>query len=185
MRRAGNVARLVDKRGAYGVSECRLQPALRYHITNSQSLKLAQYNLCNNAPSSRKLLKMDVLTSETYWAVNWHNKASVIKLVYLYSNILWSVYNLSTRILISFDPWGVYCNPLNADLNPICNFLALLGAHHILHVSRIRVNNCIRIQCNYCIYLKSMFCTNIDMYYFNTCTVHILLFCSMNQQMHN
>ena len=40
------------------------------------------------APSSRKLLKMDVLTSETCWAVNWHNKASVIKLVYLYSNLL-------------------------------------------------------------------------------------------------
>jgi len=41
----------------------------------------------NNAQSSRKLLKMDVLTSETCWAVNWHNKASVIKLVYLHSNI--------------------------------------------------------------------------------------------------
>jgi hypothetical protein len=25
-------------------------------------------------------------------------------------------------------------------LNPICHLLALLGAHHILHVSRIRVN---------------------------------------------
>ena len=31
-------------------------------------------------------------------------------------------------------------NPLNAALNPICNFLVLLGAHHILHVSRICVN---------------------------------------------
>jgi len=30
-------------------------------------------------------------------------------------------------------------NPLNSDLNPICHLLALLGAHHILHVSRIRV----------------------------------------------
>jgi hypothetical protein len=30
-------------------------------------------------------------------------------------------------------------NPLNAKLNPICHLLALLGAHHILHVSRIRV----------------------------------------------
>ena len=28
-------------------------------------------------------------------------------------------------------------NPLNAQLNPICHLLALLGAHHILHVSRI------------------------------------------------
>ena len=31
-------------------------------------------------------------------------------------------------------------NPLNAELNPICHLLALLGAHHILHVSRIWVN---------------------------------------------
>jgi len=31
-------------------------------------------------------------------------------------------------------------NPLNAELNPICHLLALLEAHHILHVSRIRVN---------------------------------------------
>jgi len=69
-----------------------VQPALGYHITNNQSryitptrLKTAQYSLHNNAPSSRKLLKMDVITSETCWAVD--NKASVIKLVNLYSNI--------------------------------------------------------------------------------------------------
>jgi len=30
-------------------------------------------------------------------------------------------------------------NPLNAKLNPICHMLALLGAHHILHISRIKV----------------------------------------------
>ena len=30
-------------------------------------------------------------------------------------------------------------NPLNPELNPICYLLALLGAHHLLHVSRIRV----------------------------------------------
>ena len=33
-------------------------------------------------------------------------------------------------------------NPLNAELNPVCHLLALLEAHHILHVSRIRVNSC-------------------------------------------
>jgi hypothetical protein len=32
-------------------------------------------------------------------------------------------------------------NPLNTELNPICHLLALLGAHHILHVTRIRVNS--------------------------------------------
>jgi len=30
-------------------------------------------------------------------------------------------------------------SPLYAELNPICHLLALLGAHHILHVSRVRV----------------------------------------------
>ena len=30
-------------------------------------------------------------------------------------------------------------NPLNPKLNPICYLLALLGAYHFLHVSRIRV----------------------------------------------
>jgi len=40
-------------------------------------------------------------------------------------------------------PWAQICelqiNPLNAELNPICHFQALLGAHHIIHISRIRV----------------------------------------------
>jgi len=35
---------------------------------------------------------------------------------------------------------GIYINPLNAKLNTICHLLSLFGAHHILHVSRIRVN---------------------------------------------
>ena len=37
--------------------------------------------------------------------------------------------------------WYVYghLNPLNPELNPICYLLGLLGAHHFLHVSRIRV----------------------------------------------
>jgi hypothetical protein len=30
-------------------------------------------------------------------------------------------------------------NHLNAELNPICQLLALLGAHHIFHVSSVRV----------------------------------------------
>ena len=36
--------------------------------------------------------------------------------------------------------WG-YINPLNPELNPICYLLALLGAQHFLHVSRIRVKS--------------------------------------------
>ena len=33
-----------------------------------------------------------------------------------------------------------YFNPLNAELNPICHLLALLGDHHIFHFSGLRVN---------------------------------------------
>ena len=32
-------------------------------------------------------------------------------------------------------------NPLNAKLNPICHLLGLLGAYHILHISRIKVKH--------------------------------------------
>jgi len=35
--------------------------------------------------------------------------------------------------------YKIVLHPLNAELNPICHLLALLGAHHIFHVSRIRV----------------------------------------------
>jgi transposase len=35
---------------------------------------------------------------------------------------------------------SAFLKPLNAELNPICHLLALLGAHLIFHVSRIRVN---------------------------------------------
>ena len=47
---------------------------------------------------------------------------------------------LLQRSWLSQRTFFVVFNPLNAELNPICHLLALLGAHHILHVSRIRVN---------------------------------------------
>ena len=37
-------------------------------------------------------------------------------------------------------------NPSNAELNPICHLLALLGAHPIPHFSRVRVNFIFRYQ---------------------------------------
>ena len=30
-------------------------------------------------------------------------------------------------------------NNLNAELNPVCHLLALFGAHHIFHVSGLRI----------------------------------------------
>jgi hypothetical protein len=36
-------------------------------------------------------------------------------------------------------------NPSNAELNPLCYLLALFEAHHILHVSRIRVEDILNL----------------------------------------
>jgi len=43
-------------------------------------------------------------------------------------------------------------NHLNAELDPICHLLALLGAHHILHVSGIRVKYCVCVVCVVCVW---------------------------------
>ena len=59
--------------------------------------------------------------------------------------LIW--YEMSEGIIIyselrsvEFEMVVLFCiNPSNAELKPICHLLALLGAHHILRVSRIRV----------------------------------------------
>jgi hypothetical protein len=43
-------------------------------------------------------------------------------------------------------------NPLKDELNPICHLLGLLGAHHILHISRIRVKIANTNKCEYLLY---------------------------------
>ena len=37
-------------------------------------------------------------------------------------------------------------NPLNAELNPTCHLLALLGAHHIFHVGGLRVKLVVKFR---------------------------------------
>ena len=48
-----------------------------------------------------------------------------------------AVGSLGCRLFKTYDT--CFINPLNPELNPICYLLALLGAHHFLHVSSIRV----------------------------------------------
>jgi len=53
-------------------------------------------------------------------------------------------------------------NPLNAELNPICCLLALLGANHFLHVSRIKVKSLtLRLLMSY-IYMEHPFLIFLD-----------------------
>jgi len=60
-------------------------------------------------------------------------------------NLIYSL--IIIKFATCFDPIGSLSsglqyepvNPLKPELNAICYLLALLGAHHFLHVSRIRV----------------------------------------------
>jgi len=69
---------------------------------------------------------------------------------YLYLDLYFSHLILCVNIITVFknnhnyhdeqeDEDGESLNPLKPELNSICYLLALLGAHHFLHVSRIRV----------------------------------------------
>jgi len=60
---------------------------------------------------------------------------------------IWCVPNNARKWQIGFNS---LFNPLNAKLNPICYFLALLGTHHILHISRIKFKELSR---NYYLFL--------------------------------
>ena len=51
-------------------------------------------------------------------------------------------------------------NPLNPELNPICYLLALLGAHHFLHVSRVKLLT-FRLLMSY-IYMEHPFLMFLD-----------------------
>ena len=58
-----------------------------------------------------------------------HNVCTLINFLYYFSQKMPSILPLT------------YFYPLNSKLNPICNLLALIGAHHILRVSRIRAKH--------------------------------------------
>ena len=78
-----------------------------------------------------------------------YRKIRHARYLYIKRNVekVWGArYTLGVRYLSKNTVYSVFCkdplfiNPLNAELNPICHLLALLGAHLILHISRIRVN---------------------------------------------
>ena len=68
-----------------------------------------------------------IYTSKSY---NWLRSDCLTQNMCTITNFLY--------LILSTGPENGF-NPLNAELNPICHLLALLGAHLILHVSRIRV----------------------------------------------
>jgi transposase len=77
-------------------------------------------------------------------------------------NIIRPVNHIRQNFVISEGLNREKINPLNPELNPICYLLAVLGAHHFLHVSRIRVKLLtLRLPISY-IYMEYPFLMFLD-----------------------
>jgi len=96
-----------------------------------------------NVPSSgkrkvhfggKKSQALDIIRSQKYPFVS-SNAISLKHKIWQSADCSSSRCSFSNRVFV------LPFNPLNAELNPICYLLALLGAHHFLHVSRIRVKS--------------------------------------------
>jgi hypothetical protein len=61
----------------------------------------------------------------------------IVKGKYMKPSVVIRYYRHAHAVSSGFSQFLI--NPLKAELNPICHLLALLGVHHFLHVSRIRV----------------------------------------------
>jgi len=71
------------------------------------------------------------------WVTSKRHVTAEHRLARAIENLQADVYGLPANSRLNWRPRRF--NPLNAELNPICHLLALLGAHLILHISRIRV----------------------------------------------
>ena len=65
-----------------------------------------------------------------------HRVAKTFQLInILFTRYIWKLHRKNRMFLYSWSSLT-----LNAELNPIRHLLALVGARHIVHVSRIRVS---------------------------------------------
>jgi len=107
-----------------------LWPCALYVVHNIQSTRPEQYrywnngcvNSCVNSPEDGPVGPKHVEIRQ------YINKIEIVTSVGFYT-ICWK------------DARYKKLNPLKPELNPICYLLALLRAHHFLHVSRIRVKS--------------------------------------------
>jgi len=69
---------------------------------------------------------------------------------------------MKSELPVLNDEIYIKFNPLNPELNPICYLLPLLGAHHFLHVSRIRVKLLTLRRLMSYIYMEHLFLMFLD-----------------------
>ena len=88
---------------------------------------------CHRVSTQLQLKNISYRIVQNWRRINGYkrNMERHVTITYLWKkNTGWNIWHTSNL---------AYLNPLNAELNPISYLLALLGAHHFLHVSRIRV----------------------------------------------
>jgi len=101
--------------------------------------------LCNwTVRSSGSEQYFKVIHSSRAYSIKIKPRRNVSQTKYIFTNSLKQLL-VSTRFkypspVCAQKEVKIEINPLNSELNPICHLLALLGPHHILHVSRLRVN---------------------------------------------
>ena len=97
--------------------------------------QLPSYSLCPHQRTDRRgkgkssslqyvLARKDLTEPTGKWFIEWNNR-------------IYSAHFVRRSFFLVYQ--CLFFNSLNAELNPICHLLALLGAHRILHVSSIRV----------------------------------------------
>ena len=119
-------------------SSCQNHSRAPWSLGKSPRYPLAMHRQCPNINLSfltrlqKNIGKYADFMNGTCWSVE--PCSSVITREKL-NIFLWnSVFGVLLKYFGTF-----WFNPLNPELNPICYLLALLGAHHFLHVNRIMV----------------------------------------------
>ena len=108
---------------------------------------LKHVSMCENG----KFLKLTIYNraARIHTVAFEFKKLVILLIIYLFAPHKSSMYSLwNTVWKLCITPMNfkhmvphimIHVNPLSPELNPICYLLALLRAHHFLHVSRIRV----------------------------------------------
>ena len=105
----------------YQCSSSRLR---KYAVTYTV---LKSHQIWNFSPTVCLLLKC-LVSTQMYRGIIFISQLLLVTFLQLtYLKKLWYAMN------------NITINSLNTELNPICYLLAILGAHHFFHVSRIRV----------------------------------------------
>jgi hypothetical protein len=126
-------------------------PSITVHVTfylltlSTHFLQANNFLTTNLMPFSTKLCHLQGILDSVLYHIKL-TKALTESRFYNNSSV-WTMYKncgprISKRLCQSdvlYDAVKNTFNPLNAKLKPIFHLLALLGAHHILHVRRIRV----------------------------------------------